>query len=343
VQTLTVLPVNILQFVFAVQMIFAVFILLPNKNNKSLVYLLTAVITLMLINLLEELKVTYDLHLVSPSFSLLFGPLFYFFVYQLTLNQLYPKNKLVLHLIPALVSLAITDFVQVVLAIGTLSQVIYFILGLKLVRLYQTAIFNHRSDAMSLQLTWLRNVLTAMIVITLIDLTRLNLQPILDVTLASYWYFFMQVAFYLLTSYLVICAVKQPELFTGLHQLIEQAKLRQQERTQSEAIFTEIDQVIIEEKLYRQPRLSLQDLQQRFGLTTKDISLAINSGSELNFCDYINQHRLNEVKAKLNNNSKANLLQLAVDSGFNSKSSFNKSFKKLLKVTPTQYINSLKS
>ncbi len=336
-------PVNLLQIVFCIQLLFSVVLLFPKQNNRRLIYLLTASASLMAFNLLEELNITYDFYLITPSFSLVFGPLFYFFVRQLALNEIKVKSGQFYHFVPALISVSLTSYVQLVLALGTVSQLFYFVLSLNLLKTYKQACFEMRSDALSLQLDWLRNILLAMIVITVIDLLRLNLQPILDLVMAKIWYFTMQLSFYLLTSYIVVQAIWQPSRFTGLQHYLEQQKKTVSEQKKAEPIFAELDHIIKTQKLYQQPRFSLQDLAQHTGLSSKDISWAINDGCQLNFCDYINRHRIDEIKAKLTVKKESNLLSVALDAGFNSKSSFNKSFKKQVGITPSQYMKSAKS
>jgi AraC-like DNA-binding protein len=341
--TINLTLVNILQITFCIQSVFAIVILFPNLNNRRLIHLLLACAFLMAFNLLEERRITYDFYLITPSFSLVFGPLFYFLVRQLALNELTTKLSHLYHLIPALLSLLLTDNVQLVIAIGTVSQLIYFIRSLELLGVYKQACFYDRSDALSLQLDWLRNIIIAMLIITSIDLLRLNLQPLLNSSLGSYWYFTMQLAFYLLMNYLVVQAIWQPSRYTGLQHYLDQQKKTAQNKLEAKPIFDQLDQIIITEDLFKQPRLSLQDLSDRLGLSSKDISWAINEGCQLNFCDYINNYRIEDIKAKLAINSKLNMLQIALEAGFNSKSSFNKSFKKQVNMTPSQYVQSIKS
>ena len=58
-----------------------------------------------------------------------------------------------------------------------------------------------------------------------------------------------------------------------------------------------------------------------------------------NFYLYINVYRIHQVKALLNDpaNKDMTLLDIAYESGFNSKSTFNAIFKKITNMTPTQY------
>ena len=107
----------------------------------------------------------------------------------------------------------------------------------------------------------------------------------------------------------------------------------------AQQIFSTIDNLIINESLYRQPRLSLNDLANKTGLGSKEISWAINSTTGNNFCEYINQHRVNDVKREIEQDSsqKLSLIELAFQAGFNSKSTFNAVFKKETGLTPSQF------
>ncbi len=64
-----------------------------------------------------------------------------------------------------------------------------------------------------------------------------------------------------------------------------------------------------------------------------------------NFSDFVNNYRIEEFKSKIQDpgNKKYTILSIAMDCGFNSKSSFNTVFKKLTGQTPTQYFSLTKS
>jgi hypothetical protein len=169
------------------------------------------------------------------------------------------------------------------------------------------------SDALSLKLDWLRNILIAMIVTTLIDLLRLDLQPVLDLALAHYWYFIMQLAYDCLTNYLVMQAIWQPSRFTGLQYYLDQQQQITLNKKSAEPIFTELGRIILTEKLLKQPRFSLQDLAEITGLSSKDVSWAINDGCQLNFCDLIKTYDglQADVFSAISKAAKENNLQVA--------------------------------
>jgi len=57
--------------------------------------------------------------------------------------------------------------------------------------------------------------------------------------------------------------------------------------------------------------------------------------------DFVNSYRVEEFKARAVDpaNSNFSILAIALDAGFNSKSSFNQAFKKFTGKTPSQYMS----
>ncbi|MFM9911291.1 MAG: helix-turn-helix domain-containing protein, partial [Chitinophagaceae bacterium] len=65
-----------------------------------------------------------------------------------------------------------------------------------------------------------------------------------------------------------------------------------------------------------------------------------NQAFGLSFNDYINQYRVEAVLEKLRNGEqkRQTLLSIAFDSGFNSKATFNRAFKKSMGVSPKEWL-----
>jgi len=78
---------------------------------------------------------------------------------------------------------------------------------------------------------------------------------------------------------------------------------------------------------------------QSLNLSTNHLSQIINEKLEMNFFDFINEYRVNEVKDRLSDPKYKHytLLAIAFDSGFNSKSSFNSIFKQYTGLTPSEF------
>lgn len=91
---------------------------------------------------------------------------------------------------------------------------------------------------------------------------------------------------------------------------------------------------------YENHTLSILDISTALNTHPKKISQVINQGYGLNFNDYINELRVEAVIRKLKEGEleKQNLLGIAIDAGFNSKSTFNRAFKKRVGMTPKEFI-----
>ena len=66
------------------------------------------------------------------------------------------------------------------------------------------------------------------------------------------------------------------------------------------------------------------------------LSHVINASFNQNFRDFINSYRIEESKSRLVQDD-MNILNIAYEVGFNSKSAFNTAFKKFTGMTPKEY------
>ena len=94
------------------------------------------------------------------------------------------------------------------------------------------------------------------------------------------------------------------------------------------------------EKPYLRSRLSIQDLAQALEIPAHALSQVINEHLNGSFYDVINRHRVDEFKKRIADPQYQHftLIAIALDCGFNSKSSFNRIFKKYEQRTPTEYV-----
>jgi AraC-like DNA-binding protein len=105
------------------------------------------------------------------------------------------------------------------------------------------------------------------------------------------------------------------------------------------SIVTKLSACIQNEKPYLDPALSVEDLSKKLDVPVKNLSQAIHTSLHQNFYDFINIHRIEEIKKRMLDSSSQNLtlLALAYDAGFNSKSVFNAAFKKHTGMTPKEF------
>lgn len=104
-----------------------------------------------------------------------------------------------------------------------------------------------------------------------------------------------------------------------------------------------LQKLFSEEQVFLDPELNLAQLSERLQMNRAEVSEIINSGFGKNFNDFVNAYRVDEFKQRLQqgDNKQLSLVGLAFDCGFNSKATFNRVFKKAMKLTPTEYLKSL--
>ncbi len=108
---------------------------------------------------------------------------------------------------------------------------------------------------------------------------------------------------------------------------------------QMEQLFTKVSTLIIKEKRFKDPELTLKSLSETLKVSTQVLSMVINQKSQKNFNAFINYHRIEDAIALLNDpdNQNHTISAIAYEAGFNSISSFNSAFKKHTNKTPQAY------
>src|SRR5690606_24077483 len=103
----------------------------------------------------------------------------------------------------------------------------------------------------------------------------------------------------------------------------------------------QVDQIVgamTERKHYLEPELTLEQLADQLGLSARLVSNIINRKFNKNFFEFINYYRVEEAKAIITSRPEhVSMLDVMADSGFNSKSAFNRFFKKYTGMTPTEF------
>jgi AraC-like DNA-binding protein len=100
-----------------------------------------------------------------------------------------------------------------------------------------------------------------------------------------------------------------------------------------------INQLMTVDKIYLNENLSLKEFALYLKADPNLISFILNSHLDNNFYDFVNSYRIEEVKNKLNDPGYKHLtlLGIALESGFNSKTTFNRVFKQVTGITPTEF------
>lgn len=108
---------------------------------------------------------------------------------------------------------------------------------------------------------------------------------------------------------------------------------------QKKILLSKLDQLVIQEKIYINEKLSIEDIAVKLDTNTKYISQVINETYNKNFYNFINFYRIEEAKRLLisEENDKYSILGIAQSVGFVSKSTFNVAFKRYTGLTPTEF------
>jgi AraC-like DNA-binding protein len=101
--------------------------------------------------------------------------------------------------------------------------------------------------------------------------------------------------------------------------------------------------LMINQHPYRDPDLTLSNLAEQLETTPHKLSEVLNTEVGQTFYDFINRYRVDDVRRRLaeSKSRDVNVLTVAMDAGFASKSTFNQVFKKQTGQTPSTYRKAL--
>lgn len=218
----------------------------------------------------------------------------------------------------------------------------YFIYILFLIERFSVKKENGEHTLSEAYIKWLKLFVTLMIVF-FISLGFLN----------SYLYFagldlsafskFTFAVFSIIIYSIAYLAVLKPEEFVPLNIIKKNKTYTKFDGETIERTLKQIDDIMNDEKLYLKPDLKYTELAHKLNFSARQFSQFLNSEIGKSFNDFINEYRVNEVKMKLMNEESNihTILALALESGFNSKASFNRLFKKHAGQTPSQYLKQI--
>jgi AraC-like DNA-binding protein len=152
----------------------------------------------------------------------------------------------------------------------------------------------------------------------------------------------------LFTIILAIFTIKRPELFSESEDIVNLVTMNKP--SSSKAItdqniedFEILSKFIESEKPFLKNDLKMQDLVDATGITYKRISEVFNKNFNKTFYEVMNEYRLQEAKILIDKgfHREYTISHLAEKAGFNSKTTFNRIFKKYTDQTPSDYIKNL--
>ncbi|OJJ20047.1 hypothetical protein BKI52_16370 [marine bacterium AO1-C] len=100
-----------------------------------------------------------------------------------------------------------------------------------------------------------------------------------------------------------------------------------------------LHQVVVKQKLYKEEDISLASVAQKMGTTERKLSELFSKELATNFYEYINTCKIDAFKQSVERGDAEHLTLLAIayESGFHSKATFNRIFKKHTGLTPSEF------
>lgn len=112
--------------------------------------------------------------------------------------------------------------------------------------------------------------------------------------------------------------------------------------SEAQKILEKIDDVISSQELFLEPDLTLDRLARKTCIPAKKISAVVNQIHGRNISQLINEYRIERAKLLLSTTDKS-ITDIYLDSGFQTKSNFNREFNRLTQQTPSAFRRSAKS
>lgn len=160
-------------------------------------------------------------------------------------------------------------------------------------------------------------------------------------------YLLIPVCFYLFFMSMAILLNQVPESTLVAHdELInntgERLKLLPAEENKKGDIEERINKSFSSNKIFLNPNLTINRAALELGISAQELSNYINSKLNLNFFEFVNYYRIQESKTLLRDKASKHLSMEGIGkkSGFNSRASFYRAFKKHENTTPGEYFSS---
>jgi AraC-like DNA-binding protein len=277
----------------------------------------------------------------SIAVQMLGIPTFWLYVKALTTPDFRLERRHAVHLIPFAIGLALTGqshWLQITVKVIVVLP--YVVLAHLQIRAFAMASKNFIADLTLLHLNWLRTLLIGVYAIMGIDtldvITGASV-PVWILIPTVAFIGMMSLAYFSLRVSPVFARETQnreqePEQKTEPNRLSDDLMDRQKER---------LIETLKKNQLYLNPELRLSDLAEALDIRPYRVSEILNRGLHTTFYDLINGYRVSKAQELLlaPGSAQLNLLGIAMESGFKSKSVFNDVFKKSTGMTPSQFRN----
>jgi len=222
--------------------------------------------------------------------------------------------------------------------------IIYITASLIILYRYRSELKDIFSSIERIKLSWLYLVLFGFLAVRFFHLSKLTLAFLSEIWRELFG-FSTHLGALLLATIAVFRGLRQPEIFSGIDERLIKQKYAKTSLSQEkmEQCLKKLTQYMETEKPYLSPSLNINELANRLSIPSHYISQILSRRLNQNFYHFVNKYRIKECKRIFaDKTNQRNVLEVLYETGFNSKSTFNRIFKKYTGMTPTQFINSQK-
>ncbi len=154
--------------------------------------------------------------------------------------------------------------------------------------------------------------------------------------------FFMELSLIILNFiiiFLFLIVFKYPDYYKTFHVIVKKEKEKRShlKGIDLDGLSNKINSLMEKEKIYMDENLNLESMSDKVGINKHQLSQYMNHIIQENFTAFINRHRINAAKKILIQYPEENIINIAFEVGFKSKSTFNASFSKFEKTTPLAF------
>ncbi len=364
--------VNLMQYLFVISGAFSALLsllLLRKKDKKyehlflAAIFILITINSIFVFNFFDSQSFYYKAFFSELNYAipLLYPPLLYLYTKSLTRDNFKFDIKESWHFLPFLFFFLILVspilFGWVLLDskhvgypfIKLFITPFYLFATLQLLKKYREELLNAYSYEQKVNLLWLSWITIVAILLWILALSGFIYNEF-NTTHKTWLYDYYVLSFLgVFLFILTYIAATRTDIFRVATEDNTPKKISFPKQTNEQSITTnhvdieQLKKTMAEKKLYLDPLLSINKLSTESGIPTYRISKILNADLSQSFYDFVNNYRVEEVKRRLKNGDSKNLsiLGIAQESGFNSKASFNRVFKKITNQTPSQYLKNL--
>jgi AraC-like DNA-binding protein len=296
----------------------------------------------------------------------LHGPLLYLYTSALTGIPMGRKVNVVFHLLPFFVLILLSawlrsldwlyldTYINVLIVFKFILPLIYTLASLRMIRRHRLRLAHIFSSTNQMELRWLSGVLYGLLALIVFGAGTMLLHYFTPLTIPQYGGQYLNISYSVFIMVLGYFGFRQTAIFIPSHLRGDQALFSNPPRKGTGAKYqkSKLKEDFLEKKYkellhymenarpFIDKNLTLIKLAGQLDISENKLSQVINTKSPYNFFEFVNRYRVELViqKMKSGEHKSTTLLGLAFDSGFNSKASFNRAFKKYTGHTPSDYL-----